>query len=161
MLAESEWKTDYGYECGDFDPSRPDRGLFAVHDAYNLIYHRICYSEELLTKRNDVVTTDDILNKVNRPYVTESMVENPAAVLAKAEEIKTFVNNGKYSPYEAFQLIKEHWNVLYANYNAYEAIDYCLTCSKNVTIPPYFEAELRNIGKILGETFNNLRENEK
>jgi len=50
-LAESEWKTDYGYECGDFDPNRTDRGLSAVHNAYRLIYRKIRNNEEILTKR--------------------------------------------------------------------------------------------------------------
>lgn len=159
MMRDSEWKTEWTYDCGDYDPSKPERRLSAVHEAYKLAYDRISYTEEILVKSHRPADANAIVEKLNRPYITADMVINRNILKEKEEETKAIVQSGNYTPYEALLLIKENWRVMYPNVDAYSAIDYCLICSKNVTIPAYFDSELRNIGLTLGNTFKNLKEN--
>ena len=161
MLQDAEWKTQHDASCGDFDPTNPEWRLSAIPGAYNDAYERISHEEEILTKSSRAADAEAIIKELCRENITADMVINRNILLEKEAELKAIVKNGNLTPYEALLLVKENWHMMYLNRDAYIAIDYILTCSQNVTNPPYADAEIRNIGNTLGTKFQNLRENEK
>ena len=74
------------------------------------------------------------------------------------DELKRIVNGREYTPLQALEMIKTHWDKIYGHQSAYEAMEFCLVTSEHHSNPSYISSNIRDMGYQLAPIYNKIKE---
>lgn len=158
FLEDATWKNEWTEDCGDYNPAHPDSWLRCIYAPYKNMLFDIEAAETLLQYQDKKITTSAIMEIIDNPLITPEIYENKNLLISKRDSIKNIISKEEFSPKEILFLIKDNWNLLYHYRSTYEALEYCIACSENHTIPQYFDCAFRDFGYILGTLYRKAKE---
>ncbi len=160
FLKNATWKTEWTIDCGDYNPSRPEPWLRCIYSIYSEKIFFMKEAEEFLKENGKDITSKNIAAATVHwgMSVSEEEYLHKEDFVQKENQLRTIIESGDFTPYQALKMIKENWDYLYRYQSTYEAIEYCIAASENHTTSKYFDAAFRDLGHKLGTLYFKAKE---